>query len=286
MKTELENLRLVLSSPPKKSPTTIENYLIAARKFLNFTGNKLPPSKANLKRFFAQQKENSITSRTQNYYFSVIQKLYQANSWLWPLSKNDRPEIAENLPITAFTVDEIKTLIKNRGSYSKEERFYLALATTFGMSRLELARVDNKDIKNGMLYIKPIRHGKGRWTVVPDEIMTALKEYHSKQLSISTLSAIFKRILSKSGLNERKGYGWYSIRVTLLERLRFALAQSELPISLADAYLRFSERTPQGAYSKRVIAKLCEDIGVSNDDLTMLDTIILQVHPFISFWQS
>lgn len=285
MRTELENLRLALTSPERKSPTTIENYLIAARKFLNFTGNKLPPSKAKLKRFFAQQKENSITSRTQNYYFSVIRKLYQANSWLWPLSKKDRPEISEKLLTTAFTVDEIKTLIKNRGNYSKEECFYLALATTFGMTGLELAKVENKDIKSGKLYIKPIRHGTGRWVVVPGEIMPALKEYHPKQLSRSTLSAIFKRILTKSALEVRRGYGWYSIRITLWERLKVALAQNELPLTLADSYLRLSKGSIQTMYPHRLAATVYKDIKDLLEEPYALDRLVLPIHPFIPLWQ-
>lgn len=286
MRTELENLRQALTSPDRKAPVTIENYLIAARKFLNFTSNKLPPSKRELKRFFVQQEEDNISPRTQNYYFTVIQKLYQANFWLWPLSRKDRPEIPESLPIPVFTVDEIKTLINNRGNYSKEERFYLALATTFGMSRLELAQVDNKDIKNGKLYIKPIRHGKGRWTVVPDQIMPAVKEYHPRQLSKSTLSVIFQRILTKSGLDVAKGYSWFSIRIALWERLKFALAQNEFPIDLADRYLRFSAITIRIRYPAQSQMVGNRDIMPILKRPYGLDTVLLPIHPFIPFWQS
>lgn len=276
MRTELENLRQALTSPERKSPTTIENYLIAANRFLKFTSKKLPPSKSDLKRFFAQQKEDGISPRTQNYYFIVIQQLYEANSWVWPLSRKDRPGIPEDLPVTAFTLDEIKTLIENRGNYSKEERFYLALATTFGMSRLELAQVARKDIKNGKLHIKPIRHGKSSWSVIPGEIMPALKEYSPKQLSKSTLSAIFKRILTKSGLEKKESYGWFSIRITLGERLKVALAQNELPLSLADNYLRFSKGSIQAMYPYQL----------ATEDPYALDRLVLQVHPFIPLWRA
>lgn len=286
MNIELENLRLALTSPEKKSPFTIGNYLIVARKFLNFTGDKLPPSERKLKRFFAQQKERGITPGSQNFYFFVLKKLYEANSWLWPLSKKDRPEIPESLPTTAFTIDEIKTLIKNRGNYSKEERFYLALATTFGMSRLELARVRRKDIKNRTFHIKSIQHGKGRWAMVPDEIMTALTEYHPREFSVSALSLIFKRILSKSGLEKRKGCGWFSIRVALLERLRVALAQNELPISWADDYLRFRERSIGSKQLDAIRATIYRDIEGTLQEPYALDRLVLRVHPFISFWQS
>lgn len=280
----LENLRLALSSG-RKSPVTTANYLIVARKFLGFTGDKLPPAKGDLKRFFAQQKKKGIRPGSQNFYFFVLKKLYEANSWLWPLSKKDRPEIPEGLPIPVFTVDEIKTLINNRGNYSKEERFYLALATTFGISRGELARVDRGDIKDGKFRIKLIHHPKGRWVVVPREIIPALTEYHPRQLSLSTLSLIFKRILSKSGIKERKGYSWYSIRVALLERLRFALAQNELPISFADDYLKFREASIESKRSHAVRATIYPDTINLFDEPYALDNIIFQVHPFIPFWQ-
>jgi len=286
MDSQLENLRLALTSPEKKSPFTIANYIATAKRFLSFTGDKFPPTKGNLKRFFDQQRERGISPASQNRYFFELKKLYEANSWLWPLSKKDRPEIPESLPETALTVDEIKTLIKNRGNYSKEERFYLALATTFGMTRLELAKVDNKDIKNGMLYIKPVRHGKGRWAVVPGEIMPALMEYHPRQLGISTLSLIFGRILIKSGFEKRRGSSWFSIRVALLERLRVAMAQKGLPISWADDYLRFREASIGSKRLDAVRATLYRDTTSTLQEPYALDKIILQVHPFISFWQS
>jgi len=286
MRTELENLRLALTARERKSPVTIKNYLIAANRFLDFAGNKLPPSERKLRQFFARQKKDDIGPRTQNYYFIVIQQLYQANSWVWPLSRKDRPEIPESLPINVFTVDEIKTLVENQHNYSKEERFYLALATTFGMSRPELAKVTSKDIKNGKLYIKPIRHGKGRWTVIPPEIMPAVKEYSPKELSTSTLSVIFKRILTKAGLEGTKGYSWFSIRTALLERLRFALAQNELPIDLADKYLRFRETTIRARYP--AMAYMVGDKNITSllQRPFILDTVLLPIHPFIRFWQS
>ncbi len=286
MSIELENLRLALTSPEGKSPFTITNYLTVAKRFLNFTGDKLPPSKRKLKRFFAQQEEKGISPSSQKFYFVVLKKLYAANSWLWPLSKKDQPKILERLPITAFTFDEIKTLIKNRGNYSKEERFYLALATIFGMSRLELAQVDSKDIKNGKLYIKPVQHGKGRWTVVPREIMPVIKEYHPRQLYVGTLSLIFKRTLIKSGLQEKRGCSWFSIRVALLERLRVALVQNELPISWADDYLRFREASIRSKRLDAARMAIYQDIESTAQEPYALNKIVLQVHPFISFWQS
>jgi len=285
MSIELENLRLALTSREKKSPSTIESYLIAARKFLNFTGDKLPPTKGDLKRFFDQRKERGIGAGSQNFYFFALKKLYKANSWVWPLSRKDRPEIPESLPATVFTVDEVKALIENRGNYSKEECFYLALATTFGMSRLELAKVGKKDIKNGKLYIKSIRRGKGRWVVVPGEIMPALTEYHPKQLSVSTLSAIFKRILIKSGFEKRRGWGWFSIRIAVLDRLRVALAQNELPISWADDYLRFREANIGRKRLDATRATIYRDIESTLQEPYALDKIILRVHPFLSFWR-
>ena len=285
MRTELKNLRQALTARERKSPVTIKNYLIAANRFLDFISNELPPSEKKLRRFFAQQQEDSIGPRTQNYYFIVIQQLYEANSWVWPLSRNDRPEISEKLPINVFTVDQIKTLIENRGCYSFEERFYLALATTFGMSRLELAQVDSKDIKNGKLHIKPIRHGKGRWTVIPPEIMPELNEYFPRQLSASTLSVIFKRILAKSDLEVTKGYSWFSIRTALWERLKFALAQNELPIDMADRYLRFSETTINARYPAMAYLVGDSDIMPLFERPFILDTVLLPLHPFVRFWQ-
>jgi len=286
MKNELDNLERALTSPPSLSSLTIKNYLISARIFLNFLGDRLPPSEADLRQFLTQQKEKGIAPQTQNYYLFVLQRLYEANSWNFPLSKEDRPVIFQESATIPFTRAEIRTLVENRENYSKEERFYLALATTLGMSRAELAKVEKKDVKERELRIRPVRHGAGRWALIPDEIAPIIHGYRLKKLNMDTLSVILRRILSKSDLEQTKGHRWHSIRIALFEGLRVALAQNNFPIILADIYLRFNKATIPNRYWAVEGARRYNGIEAIPDEPYALDKIILQVHPFTSFWQS
>ena len=134
MDEKLENLKLVLTSPRERAPGTITSYLQTARIFLEFLGDgQMPTGKDESK------------------------KLAEANNWPWPFTSDDKP-VAEEEPFApAFTPEEIETLIKARDEYSKGELFYLAVSTTWGLRREEMARIRNlAGARAGCLLLMPI----------------------------------------------------------------------------------------------------------------------------------
>jgi len=284
MQQELENLKLALTSPRERSPTTVQNYIYAAKHFLDWQGNKLPPSEMYLRKFFLEKKKGGSGAGNQVYYFYVLRKLFEANGWPWPFKREDRPEAPEEVLAPAFTPDEIKILIQDRENYSDKDRFYLALSTTYGVRREELARVRNRDIKDGAIYIRTVKHGARRTALIPEEIMLVIDNYRPKERKSRSLSAVFRRVADKSSLDVEKGYGWHSIRRTLLTMLEIALAQNGMPLTWAADYLRWSKKTIGSRYFGIVTAGLYRHPEAMSQDPYALDRAILSVHPFVKLW--
>ncbi|MBA7629084.1 hypothetical protein ES703_36582 [subsurface metagenome] len=284
MQTELENLKLVLTSPRPRAPSTLTGYLSIANQFLTWLGDRIPPDEMDLRRYFVYRREQGISEGSLRTYFAVLQKLYAANHWDWPLVQGDRPEAPEETRERAFTKEEIAELIKKRELYSKGECFYLAVATIYAPRRIELARINKSAIKENTIRIETAKKGEKRTHLIPDEIMPYIEAYHPRGNNVSSLSAMFERICKK-GLGKRiKGYGWHSFRYPLDTLLPGALAKADKDITLVGYFLRWSRRdfgrrffgTPMGGVYARP--------EVLSADPFFVDKEVFEVHPFLSLW--
>jgi len=294
MQTELENLKLVLTSPRQRAPDTLTNYLSAANQFLTWLGDRIPPDEMDLRRYFLYRREQGMGDGSLRTHFAVLQKLYKANrkvnpatgevAWDWPLVSGDRPEAPEETRERAFTKEEIAELIKKRELYSKGECFYLAIGTIYAPRRIELARIKKKDIKEDTIRIDTAKKGEKRTHLIPDEIMPYIEAYRPRENNVSALSAMFDRICKKGLGKRKKGYGWHSFRYALDTLLPGALAKADKDITLVGYFLRWSRRdfgrrffgTPMGGVYARP--------EILSADPYFVDKEVFEVHPFLPLW--
>ncbi len=284
MQTELENLRLVLSSPRPRAPSTLTGYLSVASQFLTWLGDKIPPDDMDLRRYFLKRRDEGIGENTLRTDFAKLKKLYQANHWDFQFTKDDRPEAPEDPNTPAFTREEVSKLIKNRELYSKGERFYLAIATIYAPRRIELARIMKRHIKDNTIYIDTAKHGQKKTHLIPDEIMPYLEAYRPRENNVSSLSAMFDRICKKGLGAKKKGYGWHSFRRCLITLLISSLAQNNLPITLGAEYMRWSRKTIGAAFLGSIMAATYVRQEAMSDDPFYVDKLILSSHPFVPLW--
>jgi len=284
MQTELENLRLVLSSPRPRAPGTLTGYLSVAGQFLDWLGDKIPPDDMDLRRYFLKRRDEGIGENTLRTDFAKLKKLYLANHWDWIFVTEDRPEAPPETNTPAFTREEVGELIKNRELYSKGERFYLAIATLYAPRRIELARIKKRDIKDNTLRIDTAKHGEKRTHLIPDEIMPYIEAYRPRENNVSSLSAMFNRICKKGLGEKKKGYGWHSFRRCLITLLISSLAQNNLPITLGAEYMRWSRRTIGAAFLGSITAATYVRQEARSDDPYYVDKLILSAHPFLPLW--
>jgi len=284
MREELENLRLVLSSPRPRAPGTLTVYLSVASQFLDWLGDKIPPDDMDLRRYFLKRREEGISENTLRTEFAELKKLYLANHWDWTFVAEDRPEAPSEINTPAFTREEVEQLIKNRELYSKGECFYLAIATIYAPRRIELARIKNRHIKENTIYIDTAKHGEKRTHFIPDEIMSYVEAYRPRKNNVSSLSAMFDRICKK-GLGEKKqGYGWHSFRRCLITLLLSSLAENKLPITLGAEYMRWSRKTIGATFLGSITAATYVRQEARSDDPYYVDKLIFSAHPFLPLW--
>jgi len=294
MEAELENLKLILTSPRQRAPGTITSYLQTGKVFLNFlSGAKVPTGKDEaairkasriFRRFFLHRREKGIGERTLAKEFVQLNKLAVANDWPWPFTKDDRP-LAEEEPFTpAFTPEEIETLIKARDKYSKGELFYLAVSTTWGLRREEMVRIRKRDYNKQTIKIKAAKRGRRVEHIIPDAINDILQAYHPKLSNINSLSYMFYRILAKAGMEQRKGYGWHSIRRTLRTLLEWNLAEAKLPLSLVADYMGWSKTQKGIVYGGSPMLGVYAHPEIMSGDPFAIDRLVLNVHPFTKIW--
>lgn len=294
MNEPLENLKLVLTSPRPRAPTTLTNYLSVANNYLTWLGDRLPPDEMDLRRYFMHRRDEGISDSTLRTTFAVLQKLYKANrkvnpatgevAWDWPLVSEDRPELSSEAKTPAFTREEYGQLILKRELYSKGECFYLAIATIYAPRRIELARIKKRDIKGNTVYIDTAKKGEKRTHLIPQEIMPYIEAYHPREHDVRALSFMFDRICKK-GLGEKKdGYGWHSFRRTLATLLPIALAKADKPLTLVGYFMRWSRKATGAKFLGTPMGGVYARPEIMSADPFFIDREVFEVHPFLPLW--
>jgi integrase len=287
MERELENLKLILTSPRERAKGTITSYTQTARTFFKWYGNTEPPTALDLRRFFLWRQENGKSKRTRAKEFSHLMKLWEANAWEWPFTRDDRPVPDDESNQPAFTPEEVEILIKARDNYSPAERFYLAISTTWGFRREEMLSIRKKDYTETVLKVK-IAKQKGRLRIIehliPEEIRPMMMDYHPKIGNIHSLSYLFYRVMDKSGMGQRKGYGWHAIRRTLRTVLEWNLAERRLPLSLVADYMGWSKAQKGAVYGGAPMLGVYSHQEIMSSEPFAVDRRIISVHPFIQYW--
>lgn len=280
----LENLKLVLTSPRPRAPSTLTGYLSTAGQFLTWLSDRLPPGEMDLRRYFVYRRDEGISDNSLRTTFAVLEKLYKANHWDWPLESEDRPEAPSEINTPAFTREEVEQLIKNRELYSKGESFYLAIATIYAPRRIELARIKKRHIKENTLYIDTAKHGEKRTHLIPDAIMPYIEAYHPREHNVSSLSAMFARICKKGLGESRKGYGFHSFRRTIDTLLPISLAKADKPLTLVGYFLRWSRRSTGARFLGTPMGGVYARPEIMSSDPYFVDREVLEVHPFVKHW--
>lgn len=284
MQTELENLELVLTSPRRRAPSTLTNYLSIARQFLTWLGDRLPPGEMDLRRYFLHRRDEGISDSSLRTTFAVLMKLYKANHWDWPLESGDRPEAPLETNTPAFTREEVEQLIQKRELYSKGECFYLAIATIYAPRRIELARVTKRHIKGNTIYIDTAKGGEKRTHLIPDEIVPYIEAYHPKEHSVRALTFMFDRICVKGLGKKKQGYGFHCFRRTLDTLLPGALAKADKPLTLVGYFLRWSRKSIGARFLGTPMGGVYARPEVMSSDPYFADREVFAVHPFLSLW--
>jgi len=286
MNEALENLKERLSAPRLRAPGTIRSYLETGERFLSWLGGdgKIPTD-SDFRRYFIYRRENEISERTLRKEFFHLKKLALANSWAWSFTADDTPFSEEEPVAPALWPDDIEKLIKAQHLYLKGERFYLAVSTTFGCRREELARIRKRDYDETSILIRTAKHGRRVRHLIPDVLKPIFEAYHPKEHTPTAFSFMFHRICKKAGVDLGKGYSFHSIRRTLRTLLEWDLAENRLPLSLVADFQGWSKTTKGIAYGGAPMLGVYAHPEILSSDPFATDRLIYPVHPFLPHWE-
>lgn len=191
----------------------------------------------------------------------------------WPMPKRSAPTVRdEDVVAPAASVEDIARMIAaaREGRLEPVETALVALSTTFGMRREELALVRPEDIGDGTIFINTVKGGTARIHHIPEEIMPFVTQYpFNRDYSLFQLSSMYHQIEYKSGVEYHPGTGWHAIRRQLDTRL-----SDYLPLPAVRLFLRWKIKgSPDMAvryYSK---------------ELEENDREVFAVHPFLPLWE-
>ena len=287
MKSEkaLENLKGQLSAPRQSAPGTIQTYLETGAQFLTWLGDDKEPSESDFRRYFNLRREQAISERTLRKEFAHLKKLALANGWDWILTTDDTiyPEEEPNAP--ALRPDDIEKLIRAQHLYTESERFYLAVSTTWGCYREELARIRKRDYDKTSILIHTAKRGQRVRHLIPDVLKPIFEAYRPKRRTPTGLAMIFHRICLKAGVKIERGYSFNCIRRSLRTLLEWRLAENHLPLSLVADYQGWAESTKRITYGRAPMPGVKADPEVLSTDPFSTDRLIYPIHPLLGFWE-
>jgi integrase len=280
----LKNLKKRLQSPRLCSPGTIATYLPTAKTFMEWLPHNSPPTNADFREFFTWRRHNNISETTLRTEYFQIKKLAEANGWLWGFSKEDTPVSNVKSFQPTHSIADIEKMIAARDLLTKEERFYLAVATTWGCRREELSRIVKRDYNTETITIHIAKRGVDLKHIIPDPLKPVFEAYHPHNRTTAALSSLYHRICEKAGIEHTEGWGWNSIRRMVQTALDESLSANGMRESYVTYYMGWSQSAIGKAFGGSAMAGHYNHAEEVADDPWRLEKQIIAVHPFVNMW--
>lgn len=266
------------------SPTAQAQQGRYARDFLSAVPDL---TKESIDKYFAQVRLRYADSSIR-YIYAVIRRLFAVNGLPWPYRPSDVPTVREQSVFAPILdPDVIREMIEASPRMPARLAFYLAISTTYGCRRIELANLSREDIdlNKKLIYIATAKAGRQRYHLIPDPILPVIERFYYRlhKTNTKTLDRCFQRIEEFISFPHVKDLGWHSIRRALDRQL----LEAGLPEFIVADFLRWkrSERNMPMRYARGTIINrksvTRESIGVSD---RATDERVFAVHPFLPHW--
>jgi len=257
-----------------KTEAVAKEWAAVAAEFEKVCDLKTVYTRTDVTAFLSHLRQRGLLQSTINKDLKALKLLSQIQPERWP---DGFPQLSlkrvssDEIRRTILSKDAIGSMITLGKKLLKPvELSYLALATTYGLRRVEMARLTQASFSDGHLIIDTAKGGSKTTHLVPPQIVPYLgnfKHYHS-----DSLTHMFHRIAAKCGIDTAAGYGYHSIRRSLA---------TELILSEASAlnvlrFMRWSDASTRGEFGMLAI--------YARKDQARIDQDIFNIHPFLPFW--
>jgi integrase len=269
-------------------------YLKHAREFLDYADGEF--TREIIDGFMDNMRESrGYNEDTVSHVFSIIRTLLKRNDIDWPYNRGEAPSARES-EINAPALDpetvreEIEAVI---ASDNMAAVAMMALSTTYGLRRSELAGITGDDInlKDKTIYIATLKHGAEKTHIIPDRILPYLELYDFNiSRPIFFMVSLSRDIEDMIHFKHVAHVGWHSIRRTVDKLLLDEFKDPVLVRKFMGWNLGRSNDMVERYSSTKFVGKSGESIKVTSDTLDVDGKIFglnkdgQYRHPFLSSW--
>lgn len=233
---------------------------------------------------------------TVAFIFRIVRTMFARSDIDWPYRHGEAPTVRENeVNAPALHPDVISKMIEAvKASGDPDEKAFLAVSSTYGTRKEEMARITAADVnlQDHTIHVSTVKHGRDRLHLLPEELVPIFSQYDFAQGTTGQrLFFLWYRLEHRVGMKHVEGVNWHSIRRTLDTLL---LARG-VPAADVMSFLRWKQRTSSNMpyrYSAQTFVgfngKTTNVIG----EALRVDQFIFGTdengerrHPFIDYWR-
>lgn len=242
------------------------------------------------------QHKHGYNSSSLRLCWGIIRAFFNRNAVVWPFGRGEAPQVKEPEinapPLHPDAVNEMIAAVRQDGG--PQHRVVLALSSVYGLRRSEIRelagmRIEQKrtkdpiNMKDRVLYVATLKHGRARSHLIPDLIVPVLKEYDfDLRLSNSVMTQLWYDMEDMTGIEHWPNLGYHSIRRTLSTLLQRHFSAADVML-----FLRWKQK---GSDDRLMNYAATEFIGrqgptsIMHPILSDLDERIFEKHPFLPAW--
>ena len=260
-------------------------YKKVASEFCAWLGAREPDTAA-VHRWMALQEKARYAAGTLRTYFGILSRIYKVNGYEVAFPRGAMPQVGDRDEegITA-EVDLIERFIWTSRQLEPSHRAFLAMATTFGLRRSELAELspEDFDFERATVYVETRKRGRQRYHHLPPEILPFLQAYNWRPVSNTALSAAFTQIKLVEGLTMEQGrdMAWHSIRRALSQILEGA----GFTVPQMNTFMRWKGTGMIARYSRGVVVGVGgarrQAMGLQDEEI---DQRAFEANPWLKTW--
>jgi len=241
-----------------------------ADEFERVCGAKESYTRADVTALLAHLRKRGLLQSTIDKNLKPLKLLAQIQGWDFPKLSLKRTS-PDDISRPMFSKEHIRSLIMlGKALLNDTELCYLALSTTYGLRRVEMARLTSSDFTPERVTVHTAKGGRKTTHLIPKEIVPYLACF--KPCRHDTLTHIFHRIMIKTGIKATGGYGWHSIRRALATELILTDASALNVLR----FMRWADASTRGEFGMLAI--------YARKDQERIDQEIFKIHPFLPYW--
>lgn len=223
MPTHTEILQAYLDSLPRDAAPSQAH---VARKFVAWLGAR-GLTRRTVEEWISAEEEQGYAPNTIRQELGVIRRLFLTNTVVWPLKRGEGVIVGErDVDAKRFSIPDVSRLITASFDpvLSDVHRAYLAMSTTYGLRRVEVATLGAGSFEfsdrpgASRVYVETAKHGRQKYHLIPDVLLPVLQAHSWQVRSTSYVTKRFLDILAVAGLKgdpRVADAGWHAIRRSL-----------------------------------------------------------------------